>query len=472
MIENRTFCKIVATIGPASQQEDKIEELVKTGVSVFRINMSHGSLEEYQLRVNNIRKMEKKYGVSLGILCDLQGPKLRVGEFKNYSVVLQNGQKFQLDLNPEKGDETRVCLPHPEIFKAMQVGMDLLVNDGLIRLKVESFTPDTAQTTVVVGGLLSDHKGVNVPGVKLPISALTEKDKNDLKTAERLGADFIGLSFVQDPEDIIELRSLMTSKAHIIAKIEKPAAIEHLRPIIDLADVLMVARGDLGVEVSTEMVPVLQKKIVSGCRKAGKPVIIATQMLESMINNPTPTRAEASDVATAVYDGVDAVMLSAETAAGKFPIESAQTMHRIIKTVENDHRYRDNLSKFERKLEETTEAAITVAAGVAAKNIQTANLIVNFTDSGATTLRTSKQRTGLHILSLTPNEVTAHQMAVVWGVTSIVVKDLNTFEDIPKEARKAALSQGLAKEGDKVVITAGIPFGKQGETNLLYVLSI
>lgn len=470
MLVHDTFCKIVATVGPASQSPEMLEKLVQAGVSVFRLNFSHGTEEEMTARVNTIRALEKKYGICLGILCDLQGPKLRVGNFKNGEVLLKEGQKFTLDMTGEDGDETRVTLPHPEIFKAMHPGLELLLNDGLIRLRIDDNTDSVAHTTVTVGGVLSNHKGVNVPGVKLPISALTAKDRQDLKLAEKLGADFIGLSFVQQPEDLLELRSLMTSQANIISKIEKPSAVEHLQEIIALSDAVMVARGDLGVEVSTEMVPVLQRRIVDMCRREKKPVIIATQMLESMINNVTPTRAEASDVATAVYDGVDAVMLSGETAAGKHPVEAVKTMHNIIHTVEQDERYRQNLLRRDKIIDENAETAITVAAGIAARAVQTANVIVNFTDSGKTTLKTAKFRPGVHILSLTPKITTARHMALIWGVTSVVVKDLQTFEDIEQEARRAALESGLVQKGQEIVVTAGIPVGQSGKTNLLYII--
>ena len=471
MLIHDSFCKIIATTGPASQSPEMLEKLVLAGASVFRLNFSHGTEEEMRARVSAIRALEKKYDISLGVLCDLQGPKLRVGTFKNGSVMLKEGQKFTLDMTGEPGDETRVTLPHPEIFQAMHPGLELLLNDGLIRLRIDDHTADVAHTTVTVGGELSNHKGVNVPGVKLPISALTPKDREDLKLAEKLGADFIGLSFVQQPEDLLELRKLMTSEAQIISKIEKPSAIEHLTEIVALSDAVMVARGDLGVEVSTEMVPVLQRRIVDLCRSTGKPVIIATQMLESMIQNITPTRAEASDVATAVYDGVDAVMLSGETAAGKHPVEAVKTMHNIIRTVEKDERYRQNLMRRDKIAGENTETAITVAAGVAARTVQTANVIVNFTDSGRTTLRTAKYRPGVHILSLTPKITTAHHMALVWGVTSVVVKDLQSFEDIAAEAGKAALHSGLVQKGQQIVVTAGIPFGHSGQTNLLYIIT-
>lgn len=472
MLIHDTFCKIIATVGPASESPQMLEKLVRAGVSVFRINFSHGTEEEVTTRFAAIRALEKKYDISLGILCDLQGPKLRVGTFANGAVQLKEGQAFTLDMTGVPGDETRVTLPHPEIFKAMHPGLELLLNDGLIRLRIERVEGDKALTTVTVGGTLSDHKGVNVPGVKLPISALTEKDRKDLKLAEKLGADFIGLSFVQQPEDLLELRSLMTGTADIISKIEKPSAIEHLNEIVALSDAVMVARGDLGVEVSTEMVPVLQRRIVDACRKVGKPVIIATQMLESMITHITPTRAEASDVATAVYDGVDAVMLSGETAAGSYPVQAVSTMHNIIKTVEGDERYRKNLIRRDKIDGQNAETAITVAAGISARAVQTANIIANFTDSGKTTLRTAKYRPGVSILSLTPKVATARHMALVWGVTSVLVPDLTSFEDIAEQARQAALRSGLVQKGQNMVITAGIPFGRSGETNLLYIITI
>ncbi len=471
MLIQECFCKIIATIGPASESPEMLEKLLQAGASVFRLNFSHGSEEEMTRRVQIIRQLEKKYGVCLGILADLQGPKLRVGTFSNGPVTLIDGQKFTLDMQDLPGDETRVCLPHPEIFQAMHVGLELLLNDGLIRLRVDSHTETSAQTTVLVGGVLSNHKGVNVPGVQLPISALTAKDRKDLQVAEKLGVDFIGLSFVQRPEDLQELRGLMTSQAKIIAKIEKPSAVEHLPEIVAFADAVMVARGDLGVEVSTEMVPVLQRRIVDVCRQSGKPVIIATQMLESMINNITPTRAEASDVANAVYNGVDAVMLSGETAAGKYPQQAVNTMHNIIKSVEKDPSYLKNLVRRDPINTNTVETAITAAAWVAARAVQTADIIVNFTDSGHTTLRTAKYRPALPILSLTPKITTARHMALVWGVTSILVKNLENFEDISAEASRAALLSGLVKKGQKIVVTAGIPFGHSGETNLLYIIN-
>ncbi|MDR0291876.1 MAG: pyruvate kinase [Elusimicrobium sp.] len=472
MLNKLGFCKIVATLGPDTSTAEMIDKLVVAGVSVFRFNCSHGSVEEYKQRIAGIRAAEKKYNRSIGILFDLQGPKLRIGLFKDDKIILKEGDKFNLDLSPEPGDNTRVCLPHPEIFKVMQRGLELLLNDGIVRLRVDSFTADSASATVTAGGELYSRKGVNVPGVKVPVSALTEKDLKDLKTAEDLGADFIALSFVQHPEDITLARSLMRSQAGIVAKIEKPSAVEHLREIIELSDVIMVARGDLGVELSPELVPVAQKKIVAACRAAGKPVIVATQMLESMINNVTPTRAEASDVATAVYDGADAVMLSAETAQGRYPVETVTTMRRIITTVEKDARFKENMRVTTVQNACNAESAIISAASMAAKSMSASNLIINFTDSGATTMKTAKERPCVSILSLTPYEQTARKMALVWGVTSVVVNNLKTFDDILQEARSAALTHNMAKRGDKAVITAGVPFGHSGDTNLIYIVSI
>lgn len=467
------YCKIVATVGPIKGREDIIEKLYLAGARVFRMNLSHASVTEHAQKVGIIRDLEKKYNCSLGIMFDLQGPKLRVGVFKNDGVMLKDGQTFKLDLNPQPGDENRVCLPHKEIFSAISAGKTLLFNDGLIRVKVEEVTEDTITSTVINGGFLSNHKGVNVPDVSLPISALTEIDIANLKEADKLDIDWFALSFVQKPEDVLFAKSLIKSKAGIISKIEKPSAIEHLEKIVEYSDVVMVARGDLGVELSTEKVPVMQRRIISACRRAGKPVIVATQMLESMINNVSPTRAEASDVATAVYEGADAVMLSAETANGKHPVEAVATMSRIIQNVQQDELFAENMaSSLQEPMVADVSYAITAAASDTANFIDTADVIVNFTDSGITTLRTAQQRPCHPILSLTPHKDVARKMAVVWGVKAQVVKDLHHFEDIEREVKAAMETLGLAQKGAKVVVTAGIPFGAAGDTNLMYVITL
>lgn len=471
IIKNINFCKIISTVGPASQSPKMLDKLVKAGTSVFRINFSHASEEQAFKIVKAIRSLEKKYSRPLAVLCDLQGPKFRIGKFKNKEAALKNGATFYLDNNPAPGDETRVRLPHMALLKSLKPGLDILVNDGLVRLRVESVNDTNIKTTVITGGVLSDKKGVNIPGIMLPVSSLTPKDKTDLKIAEKVGADFIGLSFLQSAKDIKVLRKLMKSDAGIIAKIEKPAAVEHLQEIIAAADAVMIARGDLGVELRPEQVPVVQKKIITACRAGGKPVIVATQMLESMTYNPTPTRAEASDVANAVYDGADAVMLSGETAGGKYPLEAVRTMHDIIENVVQDPLLKQRLEK------ETSEThniadAITAAAKMTAAKIETANLIVNFTFTGLVTLNTAKHRPFFPILSLTPEVATARKMALTWGTIPMLVNDPENFEDLQREVRAAALRKKLAKKGDSVVVTARIPLGKQGDTNLLYVMTM
>ncbi len=474
MHRNNNLCKIVATIGRIDGREDLIEKLYLAGATVFRMNLSHASVAENAKKIEIIRGIEKKYDCALGVIFDLQGPKLRVGVFENESVVLKDGQEFILDTDPKPGDERRVNLPHKEIFEVIKPGHILLFNDGLIRVEVVSVTPEEIKTKVINGGVLSDHKGVNVPDVSLPISALTEKDMEQIKQAADLDVDWFALSFVQKPEDVVFARQLIKSKAGIISKIEKPSAIEHLDKIIEYSDVIMVARGDLGVELSPEKVPVMQRRIITKCREAGKPVIVATQMLESMITNVNPTRAEASDVATAVYEGADAVMLSAETASGQHPVEAVSTMCRIIKTVEAEPMFKDNMKANTASLgdDSSSAAAITTAAGVVANLIALSDFIINFTDSGTTTLRTARQRPCLPILSLTPHIEVARKMSVVCAVTAMVVNDLTRFEDIEREARAAAKKLEFGEKGAQVVVTAGIPFGSSGDTNLLYVITL
>jgi pyruvate kinase len=467
----QNYCKIVATLGNIEGREDIIEKLMLAGAGVFRMNLSHDTVEGHSAKIKIIRDLEARYNRRLGIIFDLQGPKLRVGTFKNGSVILKEGQKFRLDLDAAAGDETRVCLPHPEIYSAVRPGHALLFNDGLIRVRLDGVSASALETTVLTGGELSNHKGVNVPDVSLPISALTPRDIENIKKANGLDIDWFALSFVQKPEDLQLARGLIKSKAGIIAKIEKPQAVEHLEEIIRLADVIMVARGDLGVELSPERVPVLQRKIVSACRGFGRPVIVATQMLESMITNATPTRAEASDVATAVYEGADAVMLSAETASGRYPVEAVRTMSSIISNVERDSEFEGYMrsSHYEPQATDIPNA-ITAAAKVAATRVDTANFIVTFTDSGMTTLRAARQRPCLPILSLTSRRDVARKMSVVWGVQPHIVSDLEKFEDIEESIR--AVLGGAAEKGTQVVAIAGIPFGRTGDTNLMYVITL
>lgn len=466
------FTKIVATLGPASNTKEVIRSLALEGVSVFRLNFSHGTHDDHRRNVGYIREVEEEIKSPLGILCDLQGPKLRIGMFKNDDILLGEGDKFRLDMLPEDGDETRVCLPHPEIFKAMVKGMELLLNDGIIRLKVDSFGEDYADTTVISGGRLSNKKGVNVPGVPLPISALTEKDRIDLEAALDMGVDYIGLSFVQTSEDVLIAKYLIQNRAAIVSKIEKPSALEHLEEIIRLSDGIMIARGDLGVELPPEKVPLLQKRIISACRRANKPVIVATQMLESMVVNPTPTRAEVSDVANAVFDAVDAVMLSAETAAGKYPTEAVRLMDKIILETEAGDLYQKFLDASRLPPEPSVESAVTASARITAETVLDAKAIVSYTITGSTTARISRERPNLPILCLTPDIKVARRMALFWGVDSAISGKINILLDVAEMANDLCKEMFDAKPDDKMIVTAGVPFNVKGNTNIMLVANV
>ncbi len=469
-----THTKILATIGPSSATKEQLAALIDAGVDAFRVNFSHGSYKEHKERIKVIRSLEKEKGRLISILADLQGPKLRVGNFKEDKVLLKEGQKFVLDMNPALGDETRVCLPHKEIFEALKAGETLLVNDGYIVLKVNKCSKTSAETTVVVGGYISSHKGVNLPNTKLNISAITPKDEEDLKFALKNDVDWIGMSFVQKADDVRKLKKLVDGKARIISKLEKPSAIEDLENIVMESDGIMVARGDLGVECPLPTVPVLQKKIVKLCRLHAKPVIVATQMLESMINNPTPTRAEVSDVATAVYDGADTVMLSAETAAGKYPVNAVQMMHNTIKEVEGDPLFFDLMNGSRRVPCNASEAdAITFAASELACVLKNVSAIVSYSSSGFTTFLTARERPALPILALSPDIKVARQMALVWGVKPQVNKEsFRKFTNVEECAVKYAKAAGLAKSGDHIIITAGFPLNVKGRTNMLHTVYV
>ena len=460
--------KIVATLGPASASRDCIHALFEAGVDVFRLNFSHGSHDDHRKLFDAIRRIEHHTGRPIGILADMQGPKLRLGDFADGRVELGAGAHFRLDLDNSPGDRSRAPLPHPEIFAAIEPGTELLIDDGKVRLRVLESGADFAQTECLVGGTLSNHKGVNVPNVVLPISAVTEKDRADLSFALEHGADWIAFSFVQRPEDVAEARKLVGNAAGLMVKLEKPAAIRRLHEIIDLADALMLARGDLGVEMPPEDVPSVQKQVIHACRVAGKPVIVATQMLESMIGAPTPTRAEASDVATAVYEGADAVMLSAETAAGKYPVEAAAMMDRIARRVHEDPLYFATLDAGRLAPEHTNRDAISAAACQVADTIGAA-AIVSFTSSGATALRAARERPSAPILALTPNLDTARRLALLWGAHCVHLADIKNFNDMVQKAVRMAQREGIAKPGERVVITAGVPFGTPGSTNVLRI---
>ena len=460
--------KIVATLGPASTTKKQIRALIKAGVDVFRLNFSHGSHEDHQSRFETIRQLEEELDRPIAIMADLQGPKLRVGVFKSDEVELAAGASFVLDLEDALGSNNRVQLPHQEIFDAAVVGMELLLDDGKIRLRVQNAAKNSIETKVITGGTLSNRKGVNVPGVALGLSALSEKDKIDLNFALQLGFDWIALSFVQRPADVAEARELIKGRASVLIKLEKPAAIEHLDELVKLSDAVMVARGDLGVELPPEKVPGIQKKIVKLCRHWGKPVVVATQMLDSMVHAPAPTRAEASDVATAVYDSADAVMLSAETAAGEFPLESVDMMNRIILEVEGDEAHQILTDEKHELPEPTVSDAITLAARQVAQTVS-ASCIITYTTSGSTTLRAARERPSVPILCVTSSIATARRLAMAWGVHSVHIAEEERFSAVVRRALDVSKSQGFAESGDQIVITAGVPMGKPGSTNVLRI---
>ena len=463
--------KILATLGPASRDKEMVERLVKAGADAFRVNMSHGDHAIHAETIANVREVEKKLDKPLAILADLQGPKLRVGQFKDGRAVIRHSGHFTLDRNPEPGDENRVYLPHPELFGILKKGQRLLIDDGKLRLRVIRADENEILCSAEVGGVISDRKGVNIPDAVVPVPALTEKDRRDLAFAIEHGADFIGLSFVQRPEDVAEARRLMGGHSALIAKIEKPAALETLDGIIELSDGIMVARGDLGVELNPEEVPPIQKRIVELTRRSGKPVIVATQMLESMIESPAPTRAEVSDVANAVYDGADAVMLSAETAAGQWPEEAVSIMHRIAMQVENDTYYKQRVHLAEINPDQTTADALAKACASIAETVTLAGIIV-FTGSGSTARRVARERPSVPMLVLTPSQKTARKSALLWGAHAVYTKDIGSFEEMIAKGKRMALRHGFGTAGSKLVTLAGVPFGAPGATNLLHVVTL
>lgn len=463
--------KILATLGPSSSSPERIRALFEAGADVFRLNFSHGSHADHLERIRTVRALEEATGRPIGLLADLQGPKLRIGTFKEGAVELRPGQTFRLDLNASEGDVTGVQLPHPEILGSLKPGAELLLDDGKLRLKVTGIGVGWAETEVMVGGRLTDRKGVNLPNTLVPLSALTPKDRADLEFALENGVDWVALSFVQRPEDLREARALIKDRAALLAKIEKPSAVDTLDEIVALCDALMVARGDLGVEMPLQAVPGLQKKIVRAARRAGKPVVVATQMLESMIKAPVPTRAEVSDVATAVYDGADAIMLSAESASGDYPVESVRTMNSIAMQVERDPLYRGIMDAEHANPENTDSDAITAAARQVADTINAA-AIVTYTMSGSTALRAARERPRSPILCLTPLTETARRLTIAWGINAVVSPDAINFADMIAKATSFARSSEMAQPGDNLVVTAGVPFGTPGNTNVLRIARV
>lgn len=460
--------KILATLGPSSSDEPAIKALHNAGADVFRINMSHASHPVMRDLVSKIRNVENEVGRPIGILVDLQGPKLRVGQFEAGSVTLTDGATFQLDSDPLPGNQSRVCLPHPEILQALKPGDRLLLDDGKLRLVVTQAKPDAATVQVEVGGPLSDRKGVSVPDTEIGVSAMTEKDRNDLDAAMQSDIDWIAVSFVQRPEDMAEVRKIVRGRAGILAKIEKPQAIGRLPEIIELSDAIMVARGDLGVELPLEQVPGIQKQMVRLARSAGKPVVVATQMLESMIKAPVPTRAEVSDVATAIFEGADAVMLSAESAAGDYPVEAVAMMDSIAQSVEGGPHY-DSIIHAQRPDPEATGAdAIAAACRQIAETLSLA-AIVCYTSSGTTGLRAARERPETPIIALSPVVATARRLAIVWGLHCVVSQDAVSQDDMVDRACRITSREKFARPGQRIIITAGVPFGTPGATNLLRI---
>lgn len=471
MRRNRNV-KIVATLGPASDTYEMIKTLFEEGVDVFRLNMSHGTHEEMRDRYQMIRDIERDVGRPACVLADLQGPKLRCGAFKNGKEMLEIGASFRFDLDEAEGDVNRVCLPHEEIFAALEVGSTLLINDGKLRVKVLECGADFANCEVIVGGEISNRKGVNVPDVILPLAALSEKDRLDLEFACQMGVDWLALSFVQRPEDVNEARELADGRAAILSKIEKPAAVRAFDEILAVSDGIMVARGDLGVELPVQDVPPIQKRLVGACRNAGKPVIVATQMMESMIESPVPTRAEVSDVATAIYEGADAVMLSAESAAGQYPVEAVRTMNAVAEEVERDPTYRTGIEATRSTARSTVADAITAAAREIAETTDV-KAICCFTSSGTTAVLASRERPKVPIIAITPKRGTARRLGMVWGLHTVVSSgEVTRFKHAVISAARAARSHDFAINDDKIVVTAGIPFNTSGSTNIIRVASV
>jgi len=464
--ERRT--KVVATLGPASSTHAMISRLFETGADVFRINMSYTSHDGMRGLVETIRMVEVQYNRPIGVLVDLQGPKLRLGSFRNDWAELARGQDFVLDADPAPGDSTRVGLPHPEIFTAVKPGDTLLIDDGKLRLVVTEADRQRIVARVTVGGKISNRKGVSLPETVIPVAALTPKDLADLEAALDAGIDWVALSFIQRPEDIADAKKITRGRAAVIAKIEKPQAVTRLDDILDLADALMVARGDLGVEMPLEKVPGVQKEMTRACRRAGKPVIVATQMLESMINSPVPTRAEVSDVATAIFDGADAVMLSAESAAGQYPAEAVATMNRIAEEVENEAIYLSSLHVLHTEPEATGADAIAAAARQVAETLDL-SAIVCWTSSGATGMRVARERPKPPTVAISPMLATGRKLSLVWGIHCVVAEDARDQDDMVERACRIAVKEGFAKAGQRVIIVAGVPLGTPGATNMIRV---
>jgi pyruvate kinase len=469
MYRNRR-AKIVATVGPASASPDMLEALFLAGVDTFRLNFSHGSQEDHANVHSSIRRLEEKTKRPIGILMDLQGPKIRVGTVRDGKLSIATGETIRFVLQGSDGGKDAIPLPHPEIFAAIAPNHNLLIDDGRVRVRVTSIGNDYIEAKAIVGGTISNRKGVNLPGTTLNVSSLTKKDRADLEFGLKLGVDWVALSFVQKPSDVLETKALIGDRAGLVAKIEKPSALERIDDIIRLSDAIMVARGDLGVEIPHEDVPGRQKELVRACRLAVKPVIVATQMLDSMVGTPTPTRAEALDVATAIYDGVDAVMLSAESATGMFPREAVEMMDRIIRSTEAHKMYRSLIQATEPEIEESTPHAVATAAADLASAIA-ATAIVAYTSSGTTAARIARKRPAVRTLAVTPNRNIARRLCLLWGAHSVLSHDVHGYEEMVGHATELAIQEKFASKGDNLVVVSGVPFGRTGTTNNLRVVN-
>lgn len=460
---------IVATMGPSCMREDQILRIVEAGAYIFRMNFSHGDYAEKQQMIDAVRAVEKKVGMPLVIFQDLQGPKIRLGKIKEGYAKLKMGQEFILTTEVMEGDEKMASISHPELIKDLEAGKDIYINDGLVKLEITKIAGNKIHTKVKDDGEISTGRGVNFPGTVLSIPAITEKDKKDLKFALGAGIDIVALSFIRTAKEIKQLRSLMEKYGRIvpiIAKIEKWEAIENLDEVLETADLVMVARGDLGVELPIEQVPVVQKKIIDGCKKHNKPVITATQMLISMVDNPTPTRAEVTDVANAIFDGTDAVMLSNETAVGKYPDKAVEMMAKIIQTTEKNDLLKEALLQHESLIEKTTTGAIAAASTTIAKQAK-AKLIVCATETGNTAKLISRLRPQATILGLTSNEVALRKMAFMWGVLPVKVKPFTSANQSFLQSVKIAKDLDLVEKDDLMVITSGTITQTSGATNLI-----
>jgi pyruvate kinase len=461
--------KIVCTIGPATESEEKLEQLVNAGMNVARLNFSHGDFAEHQARVDRIRKLSEKTGNAIAIVQDLCGPKIRIGTFKENAIMLNRGDQFILTTDEVEGTQEKVHINYPELPKEVKPGIFIMLQDGTKKLEVVEVKGNDIITKVVSGGRLAGRKGVNVPGANLSVKSLTEKDRSDLEFGIKNKVDFVALSFVRNSSDIIELREILNkagSNAHIIAKIETPEALKDIDAIIEHTDAIMIARGDLAIEIPAEEVPLVQKLIIHKCNSAGKPVITATQMLESMIKNPVPTRAEISDIANAIIDGTDAIMLSEETTLGDFPVSAVEMMTKVALRVEKEVFNRDTIAEYETSHGITD--VISQSAVRATHNIG-ATLIVALTRAGRTPRMISRYRPAEMILSLTDKKECLNKLVLSYGCVPVLVPTFRTTDEIMDIVRKTTLDNGLVKKGDKVVIVAGMPFGVANETNFILV---